>query len=100
MAERFGPDNDNTAMVLNNMARLYIQQQKYAEAENLCSRALDTLENIFDENHPCVAEVLETMVQLQQRVGNTAEAAKLEARVEQIRELRQVAYEPVAKAIE
>ncbi|MHC4185351.1 MAG: tetratricopeptide repeat protein, partial [Planctomycetota bacterium] len=72
----------------------------YAEAEDLCSRALSTLENIFDENHPCVAEVLETMAQLQHEVGDTAEAAKLKRRVEEIRASKQVAYKPVAKAIE
>jgi hypothetical protein len=47
-----------------------------------------------------VAEVLETMAQLQRKAGNIAEATKLEQRVEEIRASKQITHGSVAKAIE
>jgi hypothetical protein len=79
---------------------VYINQGKYSEAQSLCSRALDTLESIFDEHHPNVADVLETLVQLHRKTGNMAEAARLQQRAEEIRVRMRVAYAPIAKAAE
>ncbi|MHC4750205.1 MAG: tetratricopeptide repeat protein, partial [Planctomycetota bacterium] len=83
-----------------NLAKVYINQGKYSEAQSLCSRALDTLESIFDEHHPNVADVLETLVQLHRKTGNMAEAARLQQRAEEIRVRMRVAYAPIAKAAE
>jgi len=87
-------------MAFNNLAKLYAHQGKYAEAQGLCQRALDTLENIFDRDHPNMADVLETMAQLHDETGNQAEALKLWQRVEEIRSHKQVAHTPIAKVIE
>ena len=95
-----GSENDFTAMAVNNLARLYIHQGKYSEAEDLCRGALTTLENVFDENHPNVAEVLETMAHLHHRSGAVGKATKLRRRIEQIHASNQAAHRLVAKAIE
>jgi hypothetical protein len=78
---------------------LYVHQSKYPEAKDLCTRALKTLEHTFDRNHPSVADVLETLADLNKRVGNVAKAIELEQRVEKIRSRTQIVYEPIAKTI-
>jgi tetratricopeptide (TPR) repeat protein len=79
---------------------VYIHQGQYAKAQSLCRRALDILQSIFDEYHPKVADVLETLVQLHRQTGNIAEAAKLQQRAEEIRVRHRAAYTRVAKAME
>jgi len=88
------------AIALNNLAKVYIIQGKYSKAQNLCGRALEIFENIFDEYHPSVVDVLETLVQLHRKTGNMTEVVRLQQRVEEIRMHRRVAYAPVAKAVE
>jgi len=61
---------------------------------------LNVLENIFDQNHPNVAEVLETMAQLHHKAGNAIEVAKLAQHLEQSCVQRQAAYEPIVRAVE
>jgi len=61
---------------------------------------LDILENIFDEYHPNIADVLENQVQLNRKSGNMTEAARLEQRAEEIRMRKRVVYAPIARAIE
>jgi len=70
------------------------------QAQNLCGRALDMFESIFDEYHPNVAKVLETQVQLNRETGNMTEAAKLQQRAEEIRVRNRVTYAPIAQVIE
>ncbi len=100
MKNSHGTNNDRTAIALNGLAKVYINQGKYSKAQNLCGRALDILENIFDEYHPSVADVLETLVELHRRTGNMTEVARLEERVEEIRVHKRVAYAPIVKAIQ
>jgi tetratricopeptide (TPR) repeat protein len=95
-----GTNSDRTAIALNSLAKVYINQGKYSKAQSLCRRALDIFESIFDKYHPNVADVLETLVQLHRETGNMAEVAALEQRVEEIRVRKLVSYAPIAKAIE
>ena len=92
-------NNDRKAVAHNCLAKVYINQGKYSQAQNLCGRALEILENIFDEYHPSVADVLETLVQVHRKTGNMTEVVRLEQRVEEIRVYRRIAYAPIAKAI-
>jgi len=62
------------------------------------SKALTSLENAFNPNHPNIAEVLNTLAQVYQQTGNAAEAARVVKRMDEIALHRQVAYGPVAKA--
>jgi tetratricopeptide (TPR) repeat protein len=93
-------DTDRMAIALNSLAKIYIIQGKYSKAQILCGRALGILENIFNEYHPNIADVLETQVQLNRKTGNMTDAARLEQRAEEIRVRQKAVYAPVAKAIE
>jgi tetratricopeptide (TPR) repeat protein len=97
--EKQGTDSDRTALALNSLARVYIERNKCSQAESLCQRALRILEGLFGEDHPRVAEVLQTLVQLHQKTGNTTEVARLQQRMEEIRERRHVAYLPTANSV-
>ena len=74
-----------SAAALHAMAKVYVEKGKYSEAQNLCRRALNVLEGTSDQAHPKTADVLETLVQLNHRSGNTKEVARLEQRVQEIR---------------
>lgn len=74
-----------SAEALHALAQVYIAKSKYNEAQNLCHRALNILEGVSDQAHPKTADVLETLVQLNRKSGNTKEVARLEQRVEEIR---------------
>jgi tetratricopeptide (TPR) repeat protein len=95
-----GAVTDRSAIALNGLAKIYIIQGKYSQAQNLCGRALGILENIFDKYHPNIADVLDTQIRLNRKIGNTAEAARLEQRAEEIRMRQRLSYAPVAKAVE
>ncbi len=58
--QEFGPDDPNTATLLNNLANLYSAQGRYAEAEPLYKLALVILEQALGPEHPVVATSLET----------------------------------------
>ena len=47
-----GPDHPNTTTSLNNLAELYRDQGKYAEAEPLYQRALAIYEQQLGASHP------------------------------------------------
>jgi tetratricopeptide (TPR) repeat protein len=95
-----GAETDREAVALNSLAKVYIIQGKYSEARSLCTRALVILENIFDEYHPDIAEVLATQIQLNRETGNMTDAARLEQQVEEIHTHKRAAYAPIAQAIE
>ena len=73
----FGPDDPNTATLLNNLAELYRVQGKYAEAEPLYQRALAILENALGPDHPDVATALNNLAALYHAQGQYAEAEPL-----------------------
>ena len=98
--DSLGPNNDKTAMALNNLASLYIFQGKYSEAHTLCNRALQILGNFFDENHPNVVQVLKTLSDLYRRTGNVAEVAKMVQRIEEMPRDRKVVQVPIARHVE
>ena len=93
-------NSELTAAVLNNLAKVNVNQGKYSKAQNLCDRALVIIENIFDESHPRLAGVLETLVQLNNQTGDMKEAVRLQQRMEKIRAHKSVAYAPIAKAVQ
>ncbi len=74
-----------SAAALHALAKVYVEKGKYNEAQNLCRKALTVLEAVSDRTHPGTADVVETLVQLNRRSGNTKEVARLEQRVEEIR---------------
>jgi tetratricopeptide (TPR) repeat protein len=72
-------------MLRHNLALLYSDQGKYAEAEPLFKRALKIKEETLGKNHPDVATVCESMAKCYRKRGKKDEAEVLEARVEKIR---------------
>ncbi len=80
-----GPEHPDVAISLNNLARLYTGQGRYAEAEPLIQRALAIWEKALGPDHPDVANGLEIYPFLLHRTGRGDEAAKMEARAKAIR---------------
>lgn len=91
--------SDRMAMLLNSMARVRMNQGRQDSAQRLCRRALDILGGIFDESHPDIADVLETLAESYRLDGDDAEAVKLDKRVEQMRAQQRFAYAPSGVAI-
>ena len=73
------------ATSLNNLALLYDDQGRYAEAEPRYKRALAILEKALGPEHPNVATTLENHASLLRETGRVSEAAELEARAKAIR---------------
>jgi tetratricopeptide (TPR) repeat protein len=84
-AQRLGADDPDLAMSLNNLAALYVNQGKYAEAEPLYRRALAIREKALGLDHPDVAGTLEGYAALLRKTQRDAEAAQLEERARAIR---------------
>jgi tetratricopeptide (TPR) repeat protein len=72
-----GSAGPHMTLLLNNMANLYYQQGKYAEAEPLFQMALDMREEVLGPEHPLVASPLHGLSLLYQDQGKYAEAEPL-----------------------
>jgi tetratricopeptide (TPR) repeat protein len=79
-----GAGHVDTAQSLNNLARLYYEQGKYAEAEPLYKRSLAIVEKALGYKHPNLFTVLMNYADLLRKMSRGAEAAKLEARAAKI----------------
>ena len=78
LSEReLGPDDPTTAILLNNLARIYDDQGLYAETEPLYRRALANLEEALGPEHPNVAAILNNLAALYRAQGRYAEAEPL-----------------------
>ena len=80
----FGSDHENTAMLLNYLARLYRAQGRYGDAEPLYKRSLAIWEKTLRPDHPNVAQSLENYAFLLRKTGRDAEAARMEMRAKNI----------------
>ncbi len=83
--EEFGPNDPSTAILLNNLAALYDDQGRYAEAEPLYQRALAIWEKALGPEHPHVATSLENYASLLRQTARAVEAARMVARAKAIR---------------
>ena len=79
-------NHDAVATTLNNLAGLYLEQGKDAEAEPLCKRALEILEAALGPSHPHVGTTLNNLAELYRAQGKVAEAEPLCKRALEIRE--------------
>ncbi len=80
-----GPDHPAFATDLNNLALLYYDQGKYAQAEPLHRRALAIRETALGPEHPQVATSLENYADLLRATGRSADAVYMEVRAKAIR---------------
>jgi len=78
------PEHLFIADSLTTLAKIYIAENKFQEAEPLVQRALAIREHALGSEQPEVANALETYAVLLQKMGRTAEATKLEARIRTI----------------
>jgi len=76
--EIFEGDNyPNVTENLNNLAKLYQSQGRYAKAEPLHLQALELRKRLLGENHPDVATSLNNLAFLYQSQGKYQEAESL-----------------------
>jgi len=80
-----GSDHPDVATSLNNLATVYGDQDKYAEAEPLHKRALEIQGKALGSDHPRVKTTLENYAVLLRNTGRDAEAERMEARAKAIR---------------
>ena len=80
-----GPEHPDVALSLNNLAGLYDNQGKYAEAEPLYQRSLAIREKALGPGHPSVAESLENYAALLRATERSADAVIMELRARAIR---------------
>ncbi len=73
------------AQSLNNLAVLYTDMGRYAEAEPLHQRSLAIREKALGPEHPEVATSLENYAALLRQTARADEAERLEARAKAIR---------------
>ena len=83
--EEFGPNDPNTAALLDNLALLYQTRGHYDEAEPLYQRSLAIWEKALGPEHPDLAGSLENYAALLRQTARADEAEKMEARVKAIR---------------
>ena len=80
-----GPEHPHVATVLANLAELYSDEGKYAQAEPLYRRALAIREKVLGPEHPAIAPLLANYATLLRATGRQEEAASLEARIATLR---------------
>ena len=85
VTEEFGPNDLNTAALLDNLVLLYQAQGHYAEAEPLYQRSLAIKEKALGPEHPDVAGSLENYAALLRQTARADEAERMEARAKAIR---------------
>jgi len=66
-AKKFGDEDTRLATSLNNLALLYSEQDRYAEAEPLARRALEIWEKALGPEHPNVAQAWKTTLPCYER---------------------------------
>jgi tetratricopeptide (TPR) repeat protein len=73
------------ATSLHNLAKIYVSQGKYAEAESCYERSLKICEKEAGSEHPDVVCALENIAECCRKMGKYEEAERVEARVKKIR---------------
>lgn len=81
-----GHDHPDVATMLNILALVYRDQNKYKEAANLLNDALTIREKTLGENHPAVAATLNNLAVLYGKRGKYKDAEPLCKRALEIRE--------------
>ena len=75
---QLGPEHSDTAQSLNNLAGLYDEQGKYAQAEPLYQRALTILEQSLGPQHPRTRGARKNYASLLRAMGRDDEAKQIE----------------------
>ena len=78
----FGPQHPDVASILYNLANLYVELSKQAQAEPLYQRSLEMVEKAFGPAHPKVVRRLRSLAELYRAQGRSDEAARLDSRLQ------------------
>ena len=84
----FGPDSQNVAVSLMNLAELFLADGYYAEAEPLIRRSLTIVEKSLGAVDEHVATLLEHLAIIYRKTGETVAADESEKRATMIRSLK------------
>jgi tetratricopeptide (TPR) repeat protein len=115
--QSYGSDHLYTATVISSVAELYVLQQRYSEAEPLINKSQAIQEKFYGSENQLVVGVwltkaricqakgerseAERLIQkarnVIQKTGNSAQTAKLERKIVDIRQVKPDTYQPVAK---
>ncbi len=77
VSETFGPEHLYTANLLANVAKLYVLQGKYSQAEMLIAKAVTIQEKVYGQKNPLVAPSWLTMANVCWAKGDFTQAEKL-----------------------
>jgi tetratricopeptide (TPR) repeat protein len=80
-----GPDDLGVASTLNNLAVLYQEQGRNADAEPLHKRALEIREKALGPDHPYVLASVTNLAELYRMLGRQADADAMAKRAQDIR---------------
>ena len=115
--QSYGADHLYTATVISSVAELYVLQQRYSEAEPLINKSQAIQEKFYGPESQLVVGVwltkaricqakgeqseAERLIQkarsVIQKTGSSAQTAKLERKIVDIRQVRPDTYQPVAR---
>lgn len=76
-AQKLGPRDGRLATTLNNLMAVYERQGRYAEAEQLCTSALNLDEKAFGTTHPTISRDLNNLALLYDRENKNAESERI-----------------------
>jgi len=85
MEKALGPDHPDVASTLGNLAALYADQGKYAEAEPLHKRTLSIAEKALGSEHPNMASYIMGFSKYHRLTANVRDALESAGRAFQIR---------------
>jgi len=74
------------AVVLNNLALVYLERGKAAEAERVLQRAIEILETALGPDHPKTIESLENLASVALVLGHSVQAEEIQRRLVSHRE--------------
>ena len=83
--ERLHSKHAAIAQSMSNLARVYLAQRRYAEAESFYRRALAIIEPEIPPDHPVLLPMLDAYAKALRGNGNAGEADAVEARIARIR---------------
>jgi tetratricopeptide (TPR) repeat protein len=81
-----GPDHPGVATSLNNLAVLYQEMGRPADAEPLARRALTIREKAYGANSPQLLNTIHNLAELYRTLGRNADADALNKRAEAIKQ--------------
>jgi hypothetical protein len=81
-----GPDHPGVGTSLNNLAVLYQEMGRAADAEPLAKRALVIREKVYGPDNPQLLNTIHNLAELYRTLGRDAEADALNKRAEAIKQ--------------